>query len=73
MSPVGMPETPDRMNPSNIEKGLDSWLEKKGLETFLWIWNDVHIAPFDASRAAGFLSYKIIRKSLKRRLNNMSD
>jgi hypothetical protein len=72
MSPVGMPEIPDRMNPEIISKGLDSWLEKKGLETFLWIWNDVHIAPFDPSRAAGFLSYSIIRKSLKRRLNNMS-
>lgn len=73
MSPVGLPEVPDRMNPAVIEKSLDSWLEKKGLETFLWLWNDVHFAPFDASRAAGFLSLAVIRSSLKRRLANMSE
>ena len=61
------------MNPVAIEKGLETWLEKKGLETFLWIWNDVHIAPFDMSRAAGFLSQTVIKKSLKRRLANMPD
>jgi len=56
-----------------IEKSLETWLEKKGLGTFLWIWNDVHIAPFDASRAAGIFSLSVIRKSVKARLINMPD
>lgn len=73
MSPVGFPETPDRMKPENIEKGLDGRLEKKGLDTFLWLWNDVHFAPFEGSRAIGFLSYSLIRRSVKARLHNMSD
>jgi hypothetical protein len=73
MSPVGLPETPDRMKPDIIAQNLESWFEKKGLETFLWIWNDVHPSPFEFSRAAGIFSRKIIRSSLKRRLANMAD
>lgn len=73
MSPVGMPRLPDRLDPEIINKGLDTWIEKKGLETFLWLWNDVHIAPFEISRAAGFLSKYVIRASLARRIKGIDD
>jgi pimeloyl-ACP methyl ester carboxylesterase len=52
---------------------LETWFEKKGFETFLWIWNDVHPSPFEFSRAAGIFSRRVIWSSLKRRLANMPE
>lgn len=39
----------------------------------MWIWNEVHPAPFEASRAIGFFAYPIIKNSLKRRLPKMKE
>ncbi len=39
----------------------------------MWIWNEVHPAPFEASRAIGILAHPIIKNSLKRRLPNMKE
>ena len=73
MSPVGMPETPDHYDLEKIKKNLDGYFEKKGLETIDWIWNSVHPAPFDGSRALGRIVKPIIKASLERRLGEMPD
>ncbi len=62
MSPVGLPETPHRL--LNLNEKLDGYFEKKGYDSFIWLWNKVHPSPFDASRAAGIFSYPIIKHTL---------
>lgn len=50
-----------------------SYLQQKGFDTLMWIWNEVHPAPFEAARAIGFFAYPIIKNSLKRRLPKMKE
>jgi pimeloyl-ACP methyl ester carboxylesterase len=73
MSPLGMPYPADRLNVDKIREGLDkdSYLQRIGFETADWLWNEYHPSPFEMSRALGFLTLPIIKKSLKRRLPNM--
>ena len=74
MSPVGLPEAPDRLKPENLSKVPTTCLQKIGYNTFLSIWNDAHISPFDALRIVGGpIAYKLIKSSINRRMSNVSE
>jgi hypothetical protein len=73
MSPVGFPEVPERLKPENLQKLATSFVKQTGYQTYLKMWNDWNIAPFDPLRMmGGWLSYKMIKASLNRRMNNMA-
>ena len=40
MSPVGLPEVPDRLKPENLSKVATTCLQKLGYQTYMGIWNN---------------------------------
>ena len=74
MSPVGLPEVPDRLKSENLSKVATTYLQKLGYQTFMGIWNDSNFAPFDSLRVMGGpLAYKLINSSIKRRMRNLTE